>query len=521
MVTCREMQTDVLVIGGGAAGMMASIQAAKAGCNVLMITDGACASTGILGFNALVSEADSRERFCGDIIQGGWELSDPNLVEVFVDGTSRAVRDLEEMGVSFDRTPDGSYHLLQPLGCSVPRLVHSENKTGTCSLAAMRAGMDNLGVAVWEHTVACGLRCSDGRVTGAWAYSSTQKQPWCIRAKAVVIATGGGHMLKGSTYPVCQTGDGYAMGYRAGARLRDMEFFQHEPCRAIWPKPLGISTTLLAKGGKLTNALGERFVLKTYPSEGAVPKDALAKLIDMEIKAGRGTPHRGVWLDLTDLPEDEIRIHHALYYRRFMNEGIDLCKERVEVAPAAHSIMGGICVDTDCRTDTTGLFAAGEAMGGLHGACRLGGNAGSEVYVFGAIAGKSAARYAKTVSGWDSDKPELEWNVEDGAASSPKYAQVIADGRAVLSRAMGPIRDGKTLKAAMTQLQELEDALCPQDAMNWNDRIACFKAQNLLLVGKIMLTSADLRTESRGVHFRQDYPQRDDLRWKKSILVPG
>ena len=196
MVTCREMQTDVLVIVGGAAGMMASIQAAKAGCNVLMITDGACASTGILGFNALVSEADSRERFCGDIIQGGWELSDPNLVEVFVDGTSRAVRDLEEMGVSFDRTPDGSYHLLQPLGCSVPRLVHSENKTGTCSLAAMRAGMNNLGVTVWEHTVACGLRCSDGRVTGACAYSSTQKQPWCIRAKAVVIATGGGAVLR-------------------------------------------------------------------------------------------------------------------------------------------------------------------------------------------------------------------------------------------------------------------------------------------------------------------------------------
>lgn len=521
MVICWDVETDVLVVGGGAAGMMAAIQAAKEGCNVLMITDGACASTGILGFNALVSEADSRERFCRDIMKGGWGLGDPNLVETFVDGTTRAVKDLEQMGVLFDKKPDGTYHLLQPLGCSVPRLVHSKNKTGIHSLSAMGAALERLGVMVWEHTVACGLRRLEGRVVGAWAYNAKQNEPWCIRAKAVVMATGGGHMLKGSTYPVCQTGDGYAMGYRAGAKLRDMEFFQHEPCRAIWPRPLGISTTLLAKGGRLTNVLGERFVLKMYPNEGATPKDVLARLISMEIRAGRGTPHGGVWLDLTDLPEDEIRVQHALYYQRFLSEGIDLCRQRVEVAPAAHSIMGGICVAADCSTDATGLFAAGEAMGGLHGACRLGGNAGSEVYVFGAIAGKSAAQFARTISRWDCDEPELDWNVEEGTSSFPRYIQAITQSREILSRAMGPIRDGKGLKAAMVQLQEIENSLHPQQTMNWNDRIACFKAQNLLLVGKMMLASADQRTESRGVHFREDYPQLDDRQWKKSILIPG
>lgn len=311
------------------------------------------------------------------------------------------------------------------------------------------------------------------------------------------------------------------MGYRAGAKLRDMEFFQHEPCRAIWPRPLGISTTLLAKGGRLTNALGERFVLKMYPNEGAAPKDVLARLISMEIRAGRGTPHGGVWLDLTDLAEDETRVQHALYYQRFLSEGIDLCRQRVEVAPAAHSIMGGICVAADCSTDATGLFAAGEAMGGLHGACRLGGNAGSEVYVFGAIAGKSAAQFARTISRWDCDEPELDWNVEEGTSSFPRYIQAITQSREILSRAMGPIRDGKGLKAAMVQLQEIENSLHPQQTMNWNDRIACFKAQNLLLVGKMMLASADQRTESRGVHFREDYPQLDDRQWKKSILIPG
>lgn len=519
MVICQEIKTDVLVIGGGAAGMMASIHAARNGCRVMMITEGACASTGILGFNALVSERDSRERFCGDILEGGWGLSDPKLVEVFVDGTRQAVRELEALGISFDKASDGSYHLLQPLGCSVPRLVHCENKTGAHSLIAMRAELNKLGVTIWEHTTACGLRQLESRVTGAWAYRSLEKELWCIRAKAVVMATGGGHMLKGSTYPLYQTGDGYAMGYRAGARLRDMEFFQHEPCRAIWPKPLGISTTLLAKGGRLTNAMEERFVLKTYPSEGSVSKDELARLVGLEIKAGRGTPHGGVWLDLTDLPEDEIRIHHALYYQRFINEGIDLCRERVEVAPAAHSIMGGLCVDENCGTDVPGLYAAGEAMGGLHGACRLGGNAGAEVYVFGAIAGRAAAEYARKVKNWDEEKPALAWEVDPAAEPTEAYTQMIAQARSVLSEAMGPIREGESLRTAAGRLRDLE--LEPRAPMRIEDWITCMKARNLLLVGGIMLASAEQRRESRGVHFREDYPERDDLRWKRSILISG
>ena len=521
MLVCCEKKTDVLVIGGGAAGMMASVQAARTGCDVMMITEGACASNAILGFNALVSDMDSHERFYEDIMRGGCDLSNSDLVSVFVDGTSQAVTELEGLGLKFDRNPDGSYHLLQPLGCSVPRLVHCGNKTGKFSLDIMSAELDKLGVTVWEHVTACGLRRSGGRVVGAWAYHSIEKKPWCIRAKAVVIATGGGHMLKGSTYPIFQTGDGYAMGYRAGAKLRDMEFFQHEPCRAIWPKPLGISTTLLAKGGKLTNAREERFVLKTHPNEGVASKDELARLIGIELKEGRGTIHGGVWLDLTDLPEEEIRINHAMYDRRFRDVGLDLCKDRVEVAPAAHSIMGGIQVDPDCSTDVRGLFAAGEAMGGLHGANRLGGNAGAEVYVFGSIAGKSAARFAKMISDWDEEKPLLEWNVDESAVETTAYSEVITTARAVLSQAMGPIRDGKSLKDAAYQLSEMEQNLHPEQAMRLEDRITCFKAQNLLLVGRLMVEAAGQRTESRGVHTRLDYPARDDLHWKKSIIVSG
>ena len=519
MVICNEARTDVLVIGGGAAGMMAAWKAAEAGADVMLIADGPCASAGILGFNALVSEQDSMDMFFEDVFLGGAQISDPQLVRIFVSGSAKAVEELEGIGVQFDRDRNGAYHLLQPLGCRVPRLVHAENRTGSISMARMRIRLQELGSVMWEDAMACGLRTNGHRATGAWAYRTQEKSAWCIRAKAVVMATGGGHMLKGSTYPVWQTGDGYAMGLRAGAALRDMEFIQHEPCRAIWPKPLGISTTLLAKGGKLINSRGERFVLKTHPSESAASKDELARLIALEIRAGRGTPHGGVWLDLTDLPEEEIRVNHALYDARFRREGIDLCRERVEVGPAAHSIMGGLCVNGACATDVEGLFAAGEAMGGLHGANRLGGNAGTEVYVFGAAAGRSAAGFARQMTGWDDDGCALDWDIDESLSDARAYEPVIARARETLSAALGPVRDAQSLTAAGAVLEHLEKSIQVRGAMTWKERIAWFKAENLLMVGKIMVSAALERKESRGVHTRLDYLQQDDQQWKKSIRI--
>ena len=519
MVACNEVKTDVLVIGGGAAGMMAAWKAAAAGVSVMLVTDGPCASTGILGFNALVSRRDSADLFFEDVFRGGCQINDPELIRVFVDGSAAAVQDLESIGIRFDRNADGSYHLLQPLGCRVPRLVHAENQTGRISLDLLGSQLRAMGVSVWGNAVVCGLRARERRATGAWLYDERTKSPWCVRAKAVVLATGGGSLLKGSTYPARQTGDGYAMAFRAGAVLCDMEFIQHEPCRAIWPKPLGISTTLLAKGGKLLNARGERFVLKTHPSEGAASKDELAKMVALEIREGRATPHGGVWLDLTELPEEEIRVSHALYDARFRREGIDLCRERVEVGPAAHSIMGGVWVDGGCATGVEGLLAAGEVMGGLHGANRLGGDAGTEVYVFGAIAGRSAAAFAKKSAVWDTDGTALAWDVDERADACPVYEQVIAEARAVLGAALGTIRDGGSLAEAAAALEQLKARLRPDDTMCWKDRIACFKAENLLTVGGIMVSAALERRESRGVHTRLDYPKQDDQNWRRSIRV--
>ena len=275
-------------------------------------------------------------------------------------GSLETVTQMQSLGQDFDRS-DSGYHLLQPLGCSVPRLVHTQNRTGLHSMHALRAALSEMNVALLEPYMATELLVQDGKVRGrSSAANGTNPTPLLVEAGAVVLATGGSHLMYNSTYPLCQTADGFCMAYEAGATLTDMEFVQFEPCRAVWPKPLGISTTLLARGGKLLNQQGERFILKSFPAEGAVPKDVLARLIALEIAAGNATEHGGVYLDLTDVPEDEIRIHHKLYYERFISEGIDLTKERVEVGPSAHSMMGGVQINPEAWTGVDGLYAAGE-----------------------------------------------------------------------------------------------------------------------------------------------------------------
>ena len=357
---------DILVLGSGIAGMEAAYEAVKAGKKAMILTKGACASPAVLGFNAPVSNQDSVDRFCQDTRQGGWNLGNSELIETFAQGAKDAVPHMEELGLVFEKTDDGSeYHLLKPLGCSVPRLVHHKNITGKASMALLEEALVKEGVEIRKNSMALSLLKQDGRICGALCLDLTDMTPLLISCSAICLCTGGAHLMEKSTYPLCQTADGFQLAYQAGAALIDMEFIQHEPCRAVWPKPLGLSTTLLSKGGLLKNNQGERFVLKEYETEGAAPKDQLARIIAQEILAGRGSEHGGVYLDLTGLPPEEIIENHSLYYHRFMDAGIDLTKEIVEVGPAAHSIMGGVQIKKDASTAVPGLFAAGIDISGL------------------------------------------------------------------------------------------------------------------------------------------------------------
>ena len=516
---------DILILGAGIAGLEAAYAASDKNENVAVLSKGRTASDKVLGFNANVSKEDSFNVYFNDTVNGGADISNKDIVRTLVGNSTELVRQMESLGLEFDSDKDNpeDYSLLKPLGCSVARLVHSGNETGRRTITILKKRLTEKGVVFWDNMMAVYLIKDKERIAGVIALNVEEKSMWIISSKAVVLATGGSHLMKRSTYPKSMTADGYAMAYRAGATLVDMEFIQYEPCSAVFPKPLGISTTLLAKGGILKNNKGERFVLKQYAGEYAAPKDGLSRMIALEIAEGRGTKHDGVYLDLTGLPEDEIKKKHSLYFERFMQVGIDLTKDAVEVAPIAHSTMGGVVIDPKTQTRVPGLFAAGEVTGGVHGANRVGGNAGTEIYVFGKIAGEMAADYSNNTQQSESVK---EYGMEfinriNGNIASPKESgdiEAIKESiKSIMSKGMSPIRDENSLKIAIKDLKNIAFKLSNLKLGAFKDICLWLEANNMLLVSELACRAALARKESRGVHFRIDYPHLDNENWQKNI----
>ncbi len=521
-MTCPVLECGVLVLGAGIAGLEAALTAAQAGKDVLVVSKGAAASAAVLGFCAPVGPLDSAKLFAGDTFRGGWEIGDEGLIRALSEHSADTVRQMEGLGLTFDRRPENvrAYQLLRPLGCSVPRLVKHGNATGKASMAVLRDACAKLPVRFVDRSAALELLKTDGAVRGAVCMRTDTDEPFIVRAGAVVLATGGAHLMKNSTYPPDQTADGMAMAWHAGAALTDLEFIQHEPCRAVWPGPLGLSTTLLSKGGILTNSLGERFVLKHYPAEGAASKDMLARLIALEIREGRGSEHGGVYLDLTGIPEGEIKEKHVLYYERFLAAGIDLTKDIIEVGPAAHSMMGGVRICDDGSTEVPGLYAAGEVTGGLHGANRLGGNAGAETYVFGRAAGKAAAAYRSAPM---PETPELNGSGPllkiDPRAEKTDWEAVKAAARGTAAEVLGPVRDGTTLKKAAAVLEKKLADLKKTVPDSCRSLRLKTEACHLIEIAALACRAALERTESRGVHYRADFPERRDPEWRRHIVL--
>ncbi|NMA45107.1 MAG: FAD-binding protein [Lentisphaerae bacterium] len=524
----RELTADVVIVGAGIAGLRAALAASGRGASVLLVSKGAAASPAVIGFNAPVACGDSAELFFRDTCVGGGGLNDRELARLLTGQAVEVLREFEGLGFSFDRE-DAAYDLLQPLGCSCPRLVHQSNHTGSASMALMREELSRRQVKEYAGVTALDLLLTRQRVCGLLAAAPLQDELWVISAGAVVLANGGGSgIYADSTYPDGIVGDGYGMAYRAGASLLDMEFVQFEPCRCLWPRKLGISTTLLAKGGELRNRLDERFILKRYPGgEGTVSKDMLARLIALEIKAGNGSEHGGVYLDLRMLPEKVLKRDHSMYYERFLRAGIDLTTERIEVAPAAHTFMGGVKIDAGCACGVPGLFAAGEVTGGIHGANRLGGNAGTEIYVFGKIAGASAAEYVQRngqASIPDQERrmiAERFGHLQDGDASA-----VIQNAKALIRNTMGmyagAVRSADGLAQAGRIIQELATEFKNYQAVSVRELTQLSELQNMILTAELVVAAAERRRESRGVHYREDFPTRDDRHWCKSIIItPG
>ena len=337
------------------------------------------------------------------------------------------------------------------------------------------------------------LLMHDGVVCGAVGIMD-RKEVVTIHAKAVVLAVGSGSgIFSRSMYPAECVGSGYAMAYRAGAHLRDMEFVQFEPCRCV-TVPIGISTTFLEKGGKIVNRRGERFILPFAPAgEGSLSKAELAQLVERELRKNDG----GVWLDLRDLPKEVIQVDHALYDRKFRKFGIDLTTTPVEIAPIAHTFLGGVEIEPDCSTVLPGLFAAGEVAGGIHGANRIGGNAGTEIFLFGEIAGKSAARYAQGVK----SVPDADFELPAGDAAVD-HRDRMARLRAVVDSSLFVISDKAGLRRALAELENMEEEPGRSDTVDALRQE--YEWRNALLTAKLVTQASLGRTGTLGVFCRED-----------------
>ena len=377
--------TDVLVIGGGLAGWRAAEAAVKRGASVALVANGVGNSPDIHALNVPVRADDSVERFIDDTLTSGKGACDPKLVEVLC---RESVKLADEF--PFDRNADGSYKLLQPLGCSVPRCVSIDHKIGAWILAKIKRDLSD------KVEVIHGRVTQLSRTSSLFTihYSLGDDDGTCT-ARSVVIATGGwcGKYAFSDNPPELR-GDGIDLAVNLGAATRDMNLVQYEPTVALAPAKLRcipVITTMLYEGATFRNRLGDEFLADKHAN-----KDEISRAILAEIKVGRGVDG-GVWFDATGVPREILETTYIDTVRRYASAGVDITREPMLVAPAPHTSLGGLVIDARCRvlradgSPIPGLFAAGEVTGGVHGANRIGGNAGTEALVFGRIAGESAA----------------------------------------------------------------------------------------------------------------------------------
>ena len=498
---------DCLILGGGLSGWMAARECVLAGLRPLIVHDGMGASPWVHGFNVPVAPGDSPRCFLEDTLRSGQGLSTPALASALCGDAPEVFGLLQSLGLAFNREGEG-YQLLKPLGASHPRVVSIGNETGAAVLSALRGALEGR-VDELPGSRALRLIMEGGRAVGALCYDGRHDAWVPVAARAVVLASGGYCGI----YPVSTNkrdsgGDGVAMAYEAGARLCDMEFIQFEPSAALWPPALvgtSMITTLLFEGAVLRNAAGERFMLRYGPEGEQVGKDLLARRIAAEVAAGRGTRHGGVYFDATAAGRERLEAGYAMYMARYRAVGIDLADQWIELGPAPHTSLGGVQIDENGATGVEGLYACGEVTGGLHGANRIGGNAGLETLVFGRRAGRSAARFAQS-AGMPSPR------AEPMACAGPSCGDFLREARQTMGQtlqsAAGPVRTAQGLTCAESTLQGLLAEAGTLHGQGPREEFLRLRLVNDLTAALMTVRAALLRNDTLGCHCRQDCPER-------------
>ncbi|MFP3259558.1 MAG: succinate dehydrogenase flavoprotein subunit [Sulfolobus sp.] len=539
----EKLSYDAVVIGAGLAGLMAAHEIASAGYNVAVISKvfptrshSAAAEGGIAAYIEGNSDPnDNPDYMAYDTIKGGDYLVDQDAAELLAYKSGEIVNLLERWGTLFNRQPDGRVAVRYFGGQTYPRTRFVGDKTGMALLHTVyerTSGLEK--VDFYFEWFAWELVKDDKRVRGVVAFDMRNMLPVFFKAKAVVIASGGmGMLYRHSTNSYINTGDGYAMALRAGAALKDPEFVQFHPT-ALYPSDILISEAARGEGAVLRNNKGERFMTRYAPKKlDLAPRDIVSRAILTEIKEGRGFPGGYVGLDLTHLGEEYIKERLALAYEAAKSfAGIDSTKEMIPVRPAQHYYMGGIDVDiTGKNSDLIGLFAAGEAACvSVHGANRLGSNSLLETLVFGRETGRAVVEFLKSYTEPSSDIDAEAEKAENSAyevvkkESGVHFGEVLERLRDIMWDYVGVFRDENGLKTAISEIFKLREeakntyALDKSKVYN-TEFYNALELKNMLDLALVIATTALNRKESRGAHYRLDYPKRDDTNWLKHTLA--
>lgn len=531
MYSTEVINTDVLVIGSGGAGLCASISARNEGADVTIVSKnriGMANNTTISGgvfaaSTGLRDSSDTPALHIKDTIVSGCSINNPDMVKKMAEGAHEQIKNLQKYGVKFAKRETGELWIIHVPGHSVPRHVFSENSFGTdftspVSKYVLKTGVKNLSGVFVERI----LLDEHGRTSGALILDKKDSKVVVIHAKAVVLAAGGaGRIYSQNNNTPSSTGDGYALAFSLGLPLIDMEFVQCYPTLLIEPslprKMIAYEALVFRGGAKLFNTDGED-ILSLYGIDepSSMTRDALTLAVIKEVERGKGS-NGGVWMDISSVPEKKLE-----RYRKFIP---DCLKDRIRflVTPVVHHFMGGLLVNQEGETGIEGLFAAGEVNGGVHGANRLGGNALTEAWVYGDITGRAAALYAKKIKHRaDSyDPEEFKKGLSQYTDNRNEYTarDIQKDLQKLMWEKAGIVRTEKLLTELITNIHDLKKRLYNCKANEWRNLITILETKNMLLVSEAVTRAALLRKESRGSHYREDFPKYGGDSWIKNTII--
>jgi len=526
-------RADVLVIGAGGAGLRAAIEAATAGARVAVVCKSllgkahtVVAEGGIAAAIGSVDPHDNWRIHFRDTMAGGKYINNWRMAELHAQEAPGEIGNLELWGALFDRTRQGGIMQRRFGGHTFARLVQVGDRTGIELLRTLQDRTVELDLDVYMEYTITRLLLRDGRVTGAAGYVRETGRVVVFEAPAVIVSTGGSGRIYSVTSNSWEgTADGQALALEAGAELIDMEFIQFHPTGMVWPRSvrgLLVTEAVRSEGGILTNSKHERFMKRYDPERMELStRDIVARAIHTEVAEGRGSPHGGAFLSIAHKPAGFIMKKLPSMYNQFMDFAhVDITKEAMEVYPTTHYIMGGIRVDAEtAATNVPGLFAAGEAAAGLHGANRLGGNSLSDLLVFGRRAGVAAASYASSASHADCDPAEIASAEREMLAPFEREEgedpfAIQDDLQTMMMANVGVFRTEEGLQEALRRLRDLRERVARVRAMgsrmynpSWHTAL---DVEHMVSIAETIVRSALLRRESRGAHTRVDFPEPSD-----------